>query len=484
MRRNPQISGTTHNIFGIQTGVAIGIFVREKAKLGQCEIHYAAREDAELAKDKLAFLQEATITSINFDSITPDKRNQWLNQSSSNFNTLIPIIREKLSNRDVSQNAQTLFGLYSTGITSHRDDWVHDFDSALLGTKVRAFINSYEESRAKFGGTNFLDSMLGTNIKWSSDLVRQLRSDRPNTFERDNIISTIYRPFVAKYLYFHNNLNWSLYQMPRIFPGGKPGKNKIICFSGVSSSKPFQILASDRVIGLDTLEKTQCLPLYSYNDNGEQVSNITAWGIRQFNDHYRKEWGNAFKTLAGPEGITAEDIFGYTYAILHDPSYRADYRLDLLRDFPRLPFYPEFNLWKQMGQELLDLHIGFEEAERYPLERVDLEGDPRRIILRADKEKATIVLDDKTTLRGVPPEAWEYQLGNRSALEWILDQYKEKKPKDPTIAERFNTYRFADYKEQVIDLLQRVCTVSVKTMEVVSRMTERNIQYQTTTSDS
>ena len=79
-------------------------------------------------------------------------------------------------------------------------------------------------------------------------------------------------------------------------------------------------------------------------------------------------------------------------------------------------------------------------------------------------------MDDKTTLRGVHPEGWEYQLGSRSALEWVLDQYKERKPRDPTIAERFNTYRFADYKEQVIDLLHRVCTVSVKTMEVMDRM--------------
>ena len=123
-----------------------------------------------------------------------------------------------------------------------------------------------------------------------------------------------------------------------------------------------------------------------------------------------------------------------------------------------------------MGQELLDLHIGFEEAEPYPLERVDLEGEPRRVILRADKAAGTIVMDDKTTLRGVHPEAWEYQLGSRSALEWVLAQYKERKPRDPTIAERFNTYRFADYKEQVIDLLHRVCTVSVKTMEVMDRM--------------
>jgi predicted helicase len=66
------------------------------------------------------------------------------------------------------------------------------------------------------------------------------------------------------------------------------------------------------------------------------------------------------------------------------------------------------------------------------------------------------------------------KLGNRSALEWILDQYKEKKPQDATILEKFNTYRFADYKEAVIDLLKRVCTVSVKTVEITSQMPQED----------
>ena len=90
--------------------------------------------------------------------------------------------------------------------------------------------------------------------------------------------------------------------------------------------------------------------------------------------------------------------------------------------------------------------------------------------LRANKVSGAIVLDDATRLTGVPENAWSYRLGSRSAIEWVLDQYKERKPRDPTIAERFNTYRFADHKEQVIDLLRRVCTVSVRTMEVVEEI--------------
>ena len=346
-----------------------------------------------------------------------------------------------------------------------------------MGSKVRGFINSYEEVRAVHGGQSVDDGALGTSIKWTRDLKRQLRADVPNVFERTSIQPTLYRPFVAKSLYFNQRLNEMQYQVPSIFPGGEPRQNTTICLSGTSSSKSFQALASDMVHSLDLLEKTQCLPLYRYTEEGERVCNVTDWGIKQFNDHYRQEWGEAFDELAGPEGITAEDIFAYTYAVLHDPVYRHDYRVDLLREFPRLPFYHDFHLWRDMGRELLDLHIGFEQVEPYPLERVDLEGQPSRVVLRADREQGAIVLDDRTTLRGVPPEAWEYQLGSRSALEWVLDQYRERKPRDPTIAERFNTYRFADHKERVIDLLRRVCAVSVKTVEIVGRMAYWDGEY-------
>lgn len=125
----------------------------------------------------------------------------------------------------------------------------------------------------------------------------------------------------------------------------------------------------------------------------------------------------------------------------------------------------------------MDLHIGYEQVEPAKLQRIDIPdkkarkaGVVPRVILKGDKETGSIVLDTETSLAGIPHEAWSYTLGNRSALEWILDQYKEKKPKDPNIREKFDTYRFADYKEQVIDLLMRVTTVSIHTISIVSAM--------------
>ena len=123
------------------------------------------------------------------------------------------------------------------------------------------------------------------------------------------------------------------------------------------------------------------------------------------------------------------------------------------------------------------LHIGYEAVEPWPLARTD-EPDAKaraaglspKALLRADPAAGSITLDTETTLRGIPPEAWTYKLGNRCAIDWVLDQYKEKKPRDPTIREKFDTYRFADYKEKVADLLARVTRVSVETVRIVGEM--------------
>ena len=170
-------------------------------------------------------------------------------------------------------------------------------------------------------------------------------------------------------------------------------------------------------------------------------------------------------------------IFHYVYGVLHDPIYREKYAQNLKRESPRIPFYFDFWQWADWGKELMDLHIGYEQVKPFNLKRIDQIDEKSRkagvapkTMLKADKEAGSIVLDSETSLSGIPREAWTYALGNRSALEWVLDQYKEKKPKDPTVREKFDTYRFADYKEQVIDLLMRVTTVSVRTALIVSTM--------------
>ena len=488
VRRNPKISGTTHNVFGIQTGVSIGFFVRDKAKLGKCGIHYAKREDAEIAVDKLAYLGKAHIDDVEFERIIPDKRSDWLNQSNSDFERLLPLADKETKFAKNADDEQAIFGLHSPGIATNRDEWVYDFDHRNLRNKALFFADTYNAL------LDNNDHSYSTKIKWSRDLRNEFRRGRRIVYSEANRIQSLYRPFTIK----HHSANFIMndvltrnhYEM---FGTDLRQENAIIFIKGPAAEK-FSALATDKTIdykcGFTGNGGTFCLPLYRYTEDGERVSNITEWGLRRINEHYRKEFGERFEEAVGGASITAEDVFAYTYAVLHDPVYRHDYAVDLLREFPRLPLYHDWDAWVKMGRELLELHIGFEDVEPYALERVDKVGSKRsppsqpspvegegavapRVMLRAnagDKERGEIHIDGETVLRDVPEFAWEYKLGNRTAIEWVLDQYKEKKPRDPTIREQFNTYRFADYKEDVIGLLRRVCMVSVRTMEIVDGM--------------
>ena len=167
------------------------------------------------------------------------------------------------------------------------------------------------------------------------------------------------------------------------------------------------------------------------------------------------------------------DIFHYVYAVLHKPEYRLKYEQDLKRDFPRIPLYDDFWKYAEIGRELMDLHLGYETVEYRELRqegRATLNTLAPRLILKAKKDTGEIQITDHLSLIGVPAEVWEYKLGNRSAVEWVLDQYKPYKSDDGTIQEQFNAYDFAHYQDFVIELLQKVVRVSVETVRLVREL--------------
>lgn len=453
VRRNPKIAGTTHNVFGIQTGVAIAFFIRDRSRLGECSIRYSRRDDAELAIDTLTHLRSTSLDDVPFVELVPDQNARWLNQSSTNFTDLLPVAARETKQTKAAAHEAAIFAQFCTGVSTNRDSWVYDFDRRSLQRKMRWFIATYNQ--IVDGEVEDSES----TIKWSEGLLGHFSRKRRAVYSAKKCMPATYRPFVRREYYADQMLSDRLTERHAEMFGRHFDKgNRVICVSGFGSTKPFSALAVDRLSSLDLLEKTQCLPLYRYTSAGKRQSNVTDWGLAQFRDHY------------DDQAISAEDIFAYVYAALHDPVYRETYAVELLQEFPRLPFHDDFGEWARIGQALLDLHIGFEEAEPWALERVDGAGRPGKPKLRADKAKGSITLDGQTTLAGVPPQAWDYVLGSRPALEWVLDQHKEKKPRDATVRERFDTYRFADHKERVIDLLRRVCTVSVRTMELIDEL--------------
>jgi predicted helicase len=455
VRDNPKLSGTKHNVFGIQTGVAMVFLVKKKGHKGGAVIRYARRPEMETAEDKLSALSIiGGIANLKAETIRPDRNSDWLDQSDNDWSDLMPIA-EKKRGRDM--RPRSVFDIVSSGIQTKMDDWVIDRDPQRLAKKLDYISSEYlpASGSADTGGRT---------IKWHRELERHRLNGRALKLSEGQVVSAAFRPFNSLNLYFDRMLNSQLFRLHDMFRDGLP--NPGIAFSIGKRAGP-GVLGTDKVPSYDTFVPDACqfTPRFRYNKEGDRLDNITDWALKQFTGRYGKA-----------AAITKDDIFAYVYAVLHDPVYRETYALNLKREFPRIPLYPDFRRWRDWGQALLDVHIGYEAVEPFALTRTDA-PDPKRaegttpaVKLKSDPDKGVVVLDADTQLSGIPTEAWRYRLGNRSAIDWVLDQHKEKTPKDPTIREKFNTYRFADYKETVIDLLARVVAVSLQTLAVTDAM--------------
>ena len=458
MKGNARTSGERRrkeggNVFSdeVRVGIAVYFLIRNENAQG-FKVYYNAIDDYTDADEKKKYFSSQKFKDLGFTHLKPDNNGNWINQSDNDFETLLSLLDKDVK---AGKGEESVFKLFSLGVATHRDEWVYDFCQNSLEEKIKFSVKIYQESLkdSKYQDKN--------QIKWDRELTKYLEKKINKSFQIKQIIKGLYRPYNQQYFYFDKHFNGITYQWFDIL-NETDTENKYIAFSTSGNTKPFHCLGSNTIIDLHLTGDSQCLPLYRYDKEGKRIDNITDWGLKQIQTHYQDST------------ITKIDIFHYTYAVLHNPAYRSKYELNLKREFPRLPYYENFQKWVNWGKQLMELHINYETVTPYHLTRLDIplkdNQKTPKTKLKADKTKGSIILDDVTTLENIPKIAWEYMLGNRCALEWILDQYKEKKPKDPTIAEKFNTYRFADYKEQVIDLLMRVCTVSVETMNIIKKM--------------
>ena len=447
------------NIFGnqIKVGIAIYCFIKKKNTHG-FRIFYDSVRDYAKADEKTEFVH-APLRERKMLLLRPDARHNWLNLTSNDFGDFPPIATKQTKATKLVGQEHAIFKLFSLGISTNRDEWLYDRDPETLEKKVRWLIDAYDAVPPKA-------EVFPDTLKWSRNLKRRLLNNIREPYSKKKITVASYRPYIRRWLYQSDVFTDELGLANELFPPG--GTNRAICFSSVGSRTNYCVLAVDGLADLHfgaAVDGYQQVARYRYT-NKERQDNITDWAVAQFCSHYDKK-----------SSITKDDIFAYVYSVLHDPVYHETYAVNLRREFPRIPFYADFGRWRDWGQTLLDLHVGYETVEPFPLARRDVldrraraAGQMPKVILKADHENGIIVLDAETQLASVPREAWDYQLGNRSALEWVLDQHKERNPKDPTIREKFNTYHFADYKERVINLLMRVTTVSLRTVEIVQAM--------------
>lgn len=265
-------------------------------------------------------------------------------------------------------------------------------------------------------------------------------------------------------------MNEEVYQFPQIFPTLETEKeNLIICISGVGSNKPLQVLFSNIIPCLDSLEKTQCFPFYVYDEQGNnRQENITDWSLEKFKEQYSNldRTGSPQRT-ASPE-ITKKAIFYYVYGLLHAKNYREKYAQNLKKELPRIPFAKDFWFISNIGKELAELHLNYENVQPFDLESevknpIDWKVDKMRL----SKDKKNLVYNQSITLLNIPEKVFEYKLGNRSALEWIIEQYRIKTDERSGIINNPNQSSNPQY---IFDLIGKIITVSLKTVDLTEQL--------------
>jgi len=179
--------------------------------------------------------------------------------------------------------------------------------------------------------------------------------------------------------------------------------------------------------------------------------------LQAFRAHYQSE-------------ITKWDIFHYVYAVLHHAQYRERYAANLRRELPRIPYAPDFHAFAAAGKRLAELHVDYEKQPEYWWHKIENRKVPlswRVEKMKLSKDKASIVYNEFLTISGIPPETYEYRLGNRSALEWVIDQYQVSTDKRSGIT---NDPNRLDDPEYIVRLIGQVITVSLETVKIVKSL--------------
>jgi predicted helicase len=364
-----------------------------------------------------------------------------------------------------TEDVRSIFRDFSNAPKSNSDAYVYSSDRKELVDRAKKMVVNYETERIRWISTkqpNDINQFIRVDekiLKWVRRTKRSLQRGLAAEFDSKTIRSGIYRPFYRQHHFADPIFNEELYRFQEFLPTfSAEQENRLICVSGIGSNKPFQTLIVNTFPSLDLLEKTQCFPFYTYAEDGSQRrENITDWALAEFRSHY------------SDGSIDKWAIFHFVYALLHHPAYREKYAANLRRSLPRIPFAPDFWPFAQAGARLAELHVQYEDQAEYPLQWV--ENREAAMSFRVEKmklsrDKTSLQYNDFLTLNGIPPAVFDYKLGNRSALEWVIDRYRVTTDKRSGIVNDPNAY--AENPQYIVQLIAKVVTVSVETVAIVA----------------
>ncbi|GAA7443771.1 DEAD/DEAH box helicase family protein [Helicobacter pylori] len=428
LRGNARTSGETFKkeggkIFdsGSRATIAIVFFVKDTSIPNNNKIHYYDIGDYLTREAKLNRLAEfEDLDSVEFETITPNEKGDWINQRNDGFDKLIPLKRDKkLQNPSV-------FDINSLGVTTGRDSWVYNFSPNALTQNVKKCIETYNadlkrfnecfreafKQRTKGVKSGDLYKQLNdkeittdkTKIAWTDGLKNKLiKNKNLQESRKESVRLALYRPFNKQWLYWDKDLIHSQRQLPKIFPD--KAAHNVVINTGAGNGKDFSALVSDFISDYGLISPNQAYPLYCYDDLGRRDYAISGWALNLFRKHY------------GDNLIAEEEIFYYIYAILHHKGYLEKYKNSLKKEEPHTALSPDFKELSVLGKELAELHLNYESGEMHAsVKRTTLMNAEEKgyyDVEKMTKKGDSIIYNKNITITKIPDKAFKYVVNGK-----------------------------------------------------------------------
>jgi predicted helicase len=486
---------------GSRNTVTIVLMVKDPKHQGACALHYHDIGDYLSREEKLAIIaQLGSIEALDrgmdlgdghglrrWQMLTPNAAGDWINQRNPEFEGFVAL----------NDDPKAIFSARTRGVETSRDDWVYNFSRAAVAENMRRMIDFYNSQVVAFGeqcraagkdAEKVAQRLIDTDpkkIKWTRGLIGHLSHARVAEFSDDKIGIGLYRPFSKAWLYYDRQFNE--YFKEKLFPSTRH-PNLAISVTGVGVSKDFACLIVDAVPDVQLLANGQCFPLYVYEKPAEAKSShgklFAEDSAQADTEGYVRRDAITDAALAdyraayADGAITKEDLFYHVYGILHAPDYRQKFAADLRKMLPRIPrpkTKEDFWAFSRAGRELAELHLHYETIDPYPLQEIltSTVEDWRVVKMRypSKTDKTRIIYNAHLTLSGIPPEALEYVVNGKPAIEWIMERYQVTTDKDSGILNDPNAWcEEQGSPRYIVDLIKRVVRVSVETVRIVKSL--------------
>lgn len=468
---------------GSRTPIAITLLVKNpNEKREKAKIHYYDIGDYLTREEKLSKIKDfKSIGSKKMDwqILNPNEEGDWINQRNDKFKDFIPLI-----DKDNKNNKEAFFTISSNGVVTNRDSWVYSYSKTNLERNMKETIDFYNKEVEKILNIRKKNENIDIeeiidknpkNISWSRALKNKASSYKFDELKKEDIVISLYRPFTKQYLYFNKFWNEMSSQQDKFKAYLSIGT------VGIGGNKDFSIIILNNIGDLQTLQNANFYPLYYIEEDKNKSKSLfeTFDGIEKENkkDGISDYIFNLAKEKYSTK-ITKEDIFYYVYGFLHNKDYKKEFEADLKKLIPRLPLVDDYNIFKaysDIGRELANLHLDYENIERD--KSIIVEGEKtdnfkvEKMRFENKDKKDIIIFNSDIKIKNIPLEAYNYQVNGKSAIEWIMERYAITVDKNSQIKNNPNLWCEENKNPRyILDLLLSVISLSLKTNELIKKL--------------